>query len=362
MNRKRAIFFLIPVLAMLTGYFFFFWRERLGFYGISGTLPIVLLTLLSLGMVICRPIPVKIRTICVLYLTVFGLLADTANLILAGPVWEVLYGSGLLVFAVSAVILIYGFLHGRTVVCKRYDIPISKPLPRPLRVGLLSDVHMGLCIDRQKLDLVCQALEEEQLDLLLLAGDLCDDYTSREDMQYALRRLGQISPSLGKFCVFGNHDLASHGPALQYTEAEYRQALSEGNIRILDDEAVITPDFILLGRRDHWMAERWGGRGPARKFLDHDTLKKPVLVLDHQPYDAKEAAQAGADLQLSGHTHAGQVWPASWLGRLSPTFYGLHWFGDMALVVSSGLGGRRNRLRSGCSPEYVIINICEKFP
>ncbi len=357
MNRKKASFFLIPMMGLLTGYLYFFWQERLHHYGVSHILPVVLLTAISLAMVIYRPIPVKIRTICVLYLIVFGLLADAANLAFTGPLWEMLYGSGLLVCFAGAVTLIHGFFHGKAVVCKRYDIPINKPLSKPLRIGLLSDIHMGLCVDRQKLDGVCTALEEEKLDLLLLAGDLCDDYTSREDMLYALHRLGQIPASLGKYCVFGNHDLASHGPALQYTEAEYRQALSSGNIRILDDEAVVTRDFILLGRRDPWMAERWGRRRPIMELLPLNPREKPVLVLDHQPNDAKEAAQAGADLQLSGHTHAGQVWPASWLGRFSPTFYGLHRFGTMALVVSSGLGGRGSRLRSGCSAEYAIVRI-----
>jgi len=371
---KRRIFALGAGLFMLLAsgtYFTLCTARTLRFIGMANEALIVsisvLFALLCLCAFVIRPIPVKVTTITVLYFLTFGLIADLIHFMMRflapgfAP-WNWLHASGVFVLSLSALTLLYGWLHGRRVALKRYRIRVSQPLPYgKLRVALISDLHMGKSIDASKLARVCSLLGAQSPDVLLLAGDLCDDQTSPSDMLAACTLLGGIPAKYGACFVYGNHDLGGHGPALKYPAQVYRAALERNGIRILDDACVTVSDlFTVAGRRDAWMAHSSGGRIPLSELLQNADKSKPILLLDHQPLDTKEAASQGVTLQVSGHTHAGQVFPASWLGRLLPNadvFYGHKQIEETHVVVSSGLGCRGSTLRSGCTAEVVLIDL-----
>jgi hypothetical protein len=323
--------------------------------------------LLCLCTFVIRPIPIKVTTITVLYFLTFGLIADLIHFIVrfTAPgfaLWNWLHASGVFVLAASALTLLYGWLHGRRIALKRYRIGVPQPLPNgKLRVALVSDLHMGKSIDTSKLARICSLLGAQSPDILLLAGDLCDDQTTPSDMLAACALLGGIPTKYGTYFVYGNHDLGGHGPALKYPVKAYLAALERNGIQVLDDACVsVSGLFTVAGRRDAWMAHSIGGRIPLEELLKDADRAKPVLLMDHQPLDTKEAASQGVALQVSGHTHAGQVFPASWLGRLIPNadvFYGHKQIGETHIVVSSGLGCRGSTLRSGCTAEFVLIDL-----
>ena len=374
---KRRIFALgagfLTLLAAGT-YFTLCAARTLRFTGMSNEALVAVVSVLFALLCLCaftiRPIPIKVTTIIVLYFLTFGLIADLIHFMMrflapgCAP-WNWLHASGVFVLSLSALTLLYGWLHGKRVALKRYKIRVSQPLPYgKLRVALISDLHMGKSIDAGKLARVCSLLGSQAPDILLLAGDLCDDQTTPSDMLAACALLGNVPTVYGTYFVFGNHDLGGHGPALKYPAQVYRAALERNGIRILDDDCVTVSDlFTVAGRRDAWMAHSAGGRIPLEELLQTADKSKPVLLIDHQPLDTKKAASQGVTLQVSGHTHAGQVFPASWLGRLIPNadvFYGHKRIGETHIVVSSGLGCRGSTLRSGCTAEVVLIDLCSR--
>lgn len=361
------------ILPACGAYLYVFAARALRFLGVAGAIPnagiaaaFAALCLLALAI---KPIPIKLAAVTVLYFLVFGLIADFVNLILrrAAPelwLWGALYNSGALVLLVSAALLLYGFLHGKRVYEKRYRLVIPASLPNGrLRIAMLSDVHMGLSVDAEKLRRVCARIMAERPEVFFLVGDLCDDQTSPADMLAACELAGTVKPACGTFFVYGNHDLGGHGPALRYTPDAFRRALAEANVTILDDECAPAGACTVAGRRDDWLANTIGGRIPLKELLAGADPGMPVILLDHQPLDTEQAARYGVTLQLSGHTHAGQVWPASMIGWLLPmadAFYGHKLVGGCHVVVSSGLGCRGTTLRSGCNAEYVIIDLLSK--
>ena len=318
--------------------------------------------ILALSTFFVRPIPIKVTTIAAIYLIIFSLFAWLVQKILTG-VWPSMAASGwfwqggIAALICSAGMLIYGVVHGRRMIIKRYTLCTSLPVPGgELRIALISDVHMGLTIDADRLRQQMDRLAEEKPDLLVIAGDLVDDQTTPEQMCAACAVVGSLSTKYGVYFAYGNHDLASHGPTPPYTKAELDEALTNANVHILDDAHIIAAGITLVGRHDAAFA-RHADRAPLDRLLDGVDMTKPVILIDHQPRELKEAAAAGVTLQLSGHTHAGQVWPMSRLSRLFGFAYGHKRIGGMDAIVTSGMGNRGSVLRSGCTAEMVLISL-----
>lgn len=327
-------------------YLWLFFLRLFAFYNLPAMGPALAAATACMVIGLWDPIPVKLRTVCMMYLGFYGILTDLAALVLAGPLYTPLHRSGLLVVLLGAATIAYGARHGKLTARKYYRLP--SPLPGPLRIALLSDIHMGKTVDEERLSGVLQLIEKDAPDLLVVAGDLCDDETSLHDMQQAAHLLGSMLCPV--YTVLGNHDLGYKNETMHYAETDYRDALRESGVHLLDDAVADCGAYCLLGRRDRWVE----GREDASNL---PPITKPCIVIDHQPFSYRENAALGAFLQLSGHTHAAQVFPLSALGRLLPGFYGLHRHQGLTLITSCGLGNRGNKLRSGCTAEYVIIDL-----
>jgi len=365
--RTRAIA-MVALIAICTsiGYWLYLWSTDVFLYwGISFLLShwlAALFACVALSTILIHPIPIKVITVATINLVLFSLFSTVIQLMfrriwseaaILGWLWQ----GGVAAFGSCTAILMYGFFHGKRMVIKNYVV--DTPLPvigGELRIALISDVHMGLTFDEARLHQQIDRLSTEKPNLLIIAGDLVDDRTSPAQMQAACAIVGSLETTYGTYFVYGNHDLANHGPKPPYTKAELDQALSEHGIRILDDQCHSVAGLTLIGRHDAAFA-RQAKRAPLEQLLDGVDKSKPIILIDHQPRELKESAAAGVTLQLSGHTHAGQVWPMSWFVRLFTFAYGHKCINGMHAIISSGMGNRGSVLRSGSTAEMVLIRL-----
>lgn len=363
--RYVAAIILVVVCASI-GYWMFLWSGDVFLYwdlGSAASRWFALLTaLLAVSTIAIRPIPVKVSTIATVNIVFFSLFY-TVLFFLLKAVWPAaanlswLWQGGAAAVASCSAVLIYGYFHGKRMVVTRYSVNTGLPVEGGhLLVALISDVHMGLTIDESRLRQQMDRLRAEKPDLLLIAGDLVDDRTTPAQMRAACAAVGSLPTTYGVFFVYGNHDLANHGPKPPYSKEELDQALSEQNIHILDDQSCTIAGLTLVGRHDAAFARK-AERASLEQLLSGVDKRKPILLIDHQPREMKQAAENGVTLQLSGHTHAGQVWPMSWIARLFSFAYGHRRIGGMHAIVSSGMGNRGSVLRSGCTAEMVLIRL-----
>ena len=229
-----------------------------------------------------------------------------------------------------------GIFLGRSPVVKPYDVTFTKPMPT-LRIALIADFHLGP--QAAPLADTVAAINATQPDVILLAGDLLDSGTTP---QYDLTPFRALKSTYGTYAVLGNHD---HGLT--------REMLSAVNVTLLQDETVLIADaFYLVGRQD----KTTRGALPLTALLDGISGPHPIIVLDHSPSRAGEAVLAHADLQLSGHTHNGQLFPINFLvGQLFPTNYGWIQKQHTQLIVSSGVGTWGTPIRTSGRAEIVLI-------
>lgn len=282
--------------------------------------------------------------IAFLYLLMAFVLLDIGRLVRLVP-GDFLRGSAAgsaAVFGAVCLLLVAGGVHYR----HKYRVSLQVESPKvtaPVRVVLASDLHLGYHNRRAELARWIDMINGEKPDLVLFGGDVIDkDLRPVLEWDYAaeLRRLE--APVMA--CP-GNHEYYSGLPGA----AEF---LQQAGIRLLRDEAVPVGELTVIGRDDRTNRSRQ----PLGAMLPPPG--RFSIVLDHQPYRLEEAEAAGIDFQFSGHTHRGQVWPASWITDLMyEKSWGPHRRGDTRYYVSSGLGIWGAKVRIGTRSEYVVLDI-----
>ncbi|MEV6178861.1 metallophosphoesterase [Streptomyces sp. NPDC052016] len=245
----------------------------------------------------------------------------------------------------------YGVLSGPKV--KRVTVPLAK-LPRAAhgyRIAVVSDVHLGPVLGRSFAQRVVDTINGTQPDLIAVVGDLVDG--SVKDLGPAAAPLAQLKARHGAFFVTGNHEYFSG--AEQWVEEVRRLGL-----RPLENARTELPWFDLAGVND--IAGESEGQGPdhAKALGDRDTTRACVL-LAHQPVQIHDAVDHGVDLQLSGHTHGGQLWPGNLLAAAAnPTLAGLERYGDTQLYVSRGAGAWGPPTRVGAPSDITVIELASR--
>jgi predicted MPP superfamily phosphohydrolase len=224
-----------------------------------------------------------------------------------------------------------------------------------LTVVLASDFHLGAIVGKSRLAKVVSRINALEPDIVLLAGDIVDESVSeQEEAEYGRIMAGLRAP-LGVYAVPGNHEtFAGLDKALA--------CLRSCGIAVLEDEAVKVADsFIVVGRRDRTSLKPGGGtRAAIGAILAKHGLdtRLPVILLDHQPVALEEAAEAGVDLQLSGHTHDGQIFPVGLINRWVFELNRGHLRkGDTHYYVTSGAGTWGPPVRTGSTAEVVRIRL-----
>ncbi|MFE5657361.1 metallophosphoesterase [Streptomyces sp. NPDC056517] len=246
----------------------------------------------------------------------------------------------------------YGVLRGPRI--KRVTVPLAK-IPRAAhgyRIAVVSDIHLGPILGRAHTQRIVDTINSAQPDLIAVVGDLVDGTV--ENLGSAAEPLARLRARHGSFFVTGNHEYFSGADA-------WVDHVRELGLRPLRNERVeVAAGFDLAGVDD--IAGESEGQGPdfGRALGDRDRARAAVL-LAHQPIVVHDAVRHGVDLQLSGHTHGGQLWPGNYLAELAnPTVAGLERYGDTQLYVSRGAGAWGPPVRVGAPSDITIVELASK--
>lgn len=351
-------------------YVYYYIRRTMEFYGMDvRKIPfkisaVVLAVFIALA---CRNMW-SVRTVIILHLLAFALLFDVIALFTKvichnrqpGKLYRFgrrLYGCGLLPIAAAALLLIYGFFNMNHVLKTEYLLETEKNLGN-YKVVLITDTHYGTIQDTEVLKNKIEEINMQNPDIVVLGGDIVEEGTSKEQMQEVFQVLGGITNHYGIYYVYGNHDRQPYTQNRSFTNEELEHAITENGIVILEDDYVeIRDDLVIAGRGD----AAWGnvsGRASTEEILDGIDREKYIILADHQPVEAEENSEQGVDLEISGHTHAGQVWPVGVLSELAGILnYGEYQEGACKVIVSSGFTGWGYPIRTEEHCEYVVINI-----
>lgn len=222
-----------------------------------------------------------------------------------------------------------------------------------LNAVVLSDIHLGTLIGNGHFEKIVQQVQALNPDIILLAGDVVD-----EDLEPVLRQnigetLRQLKAPLGVYAVMGNHEyIGGAEPAYNYLKQHGLEIIRDSVIKIKDS-------FYIIGREDR-DKPRFAGRErlPLKELVGKADANYPLILLDHQPYYLEEAAALGVDLQFSGHTHHGQLWPLNYITSAIYTISrGYGKVGNMHVFVSNGVGTWGPPVRTGSRPEIIQMHI-----
>ncbi len=294
------------------------------------------------------------------YLLFFSLLVDLLYLIFIlitrrkkNKVISKIYYLGIIPIILTASMITYGYFNMNNVVETSYSFESNK-LSNDYKMALISDTHFGTIQDKRLMEEKANYLSSLNLDLLVLDGDLVDDQTKKEDMESLFRIIGNIKTKYGIYYVYGNHDRQPYEDRRTFTNPDLENNIKLNNISILqDDHTIINNEIVLIGRED-----KSKKRKSMDNLLDGVDKTKYLLVLDHQPVEIEENSNKGIDLELSGHTHARQIWPIGLAFTIMGTYnYGLYTVNNLNLIVTSGFAGWGYPIRTEKHCEYVIINL-----
>lgn len=258
------------------------------------------------------------------------------------------------VYALTSIILALGYYNAKSPVVRLQKIVLDKRVPEGMqRVVLVSDIHLGMMISDGRLDTLVNLVNRQNADVILLAGDIFD-----EDLGPVIKNnMGDILKNLqakhGVYAVLGNHEFYGNATAAQ----EY---LHDHNITILRDSVIILPNGIVIaGREDITGKQMYGkSRMELDELLRGIDLEKPVIMMDHQPYKLDEVARSGVDIQVSGHTHHGQMWPFNYItGAMFEISRGYGKINGTHFYVSSGYGTWGPPIRTNSRSEIAVLEV-----
>ncbi len=239
-------------------------------------------------------------------------------------------------------------------VVKRVPVALGKlsPALSGFRIAVVSDIHLGPLLGRSHTERIVNTINGLQPDLVAIVGDLVDG--SVEELGEAAAPLRDLVSRHGSFFVTGNHEYFSGAqPWLAELSRLGVNPLRNERLTIARDGAA----FDLAGVND--VTGRSYGDGPdMERALDGRDASTPVVLLAHQPVQATRAAELGVDLQLSGHTHGGQMWPFNYAVTLQqPVVSGLATVDGMPVYVSNGAGFWGPPVRVGAPPDVSLIEL-----
>ncbi|WP_369266457.1 metallophosphoesterase, partial [Streptomyces harbinensis] len=245
----------------------------------------------------------------------------------------------------------YGSYRFRQLTTKHVKVPLAK-LPRAAhgyRIAVVSDIHLSAILGASHSRRIVDAINRTQPDLITVVGDMVDAEVT--DLRSAAAPLAELSAPDGAYFVTGNHEY--YVDTLQWVEH-----VRELGMIPLENARVELPFFDLAGVNDvQGEGTVHGGPDFEAALGDRDRQRASVLMA-HQPVLIHDAVDAGVDLQLSGHTHGGQLWPVTYLADLAnPTLAGLERYGDTQLYVSRGAGAWGPPVRVGADPDITVIEL-----
>jgi len=209
---------------------------------------------------------------------------------------------------ISTSIVTFGSVNMYTIHQTTYNLKTEKSIT-PTKICFISDVHYPNANNPQRLKEITNTLMKVKTDFYLLGGDFVDESTSKEDMEILFKQLRRLTKVAPVYFVYGNHESKT-----KFTRNKLNQKITKNNITILNDQEVHFNNITLIGRKDYTNKNR-------KKTKDYNLSTKTYnIILDYQPQGTRENIKNNIDLQLSGHTHNGQIFPLSYSYHLQPDF------------------------------------------
>ena len=256
---------------------------------------------------------------------------------------------------VCALILIIGYFNAKNPTRREITYKTEKLIERQFKFILLSDIHLGVVNSDRYFSRLANRINAEDADFVVIAGDFFDGDPQPVLQSRADSILRTIKTRYGVFAVNGNHEWIGNA----FVADEF---LEKNGVTVLRDSLAQLPlGVTLVGREDHSSRFHYkgvGGRQQLSDIIENINRNDYSIVIDHQPYNLEEAEQNSIDLQLSGHTHHGQLWPLNFLtSHIYECSFGQHRRGNTQYYVSAGYGTWGPPIRTTARPEMVVINV-----
>lgn len=273
-----------------------------------------------------------------------------------------LWRLGIIPLFMILAVAVFGKINIYHVVQTDYDISTEKKLSRDYKIAGLSDIHYGVSLSKSQLQKVCDRVSEQNVDAVVLMGDVVDEHTTREGLQEVVDAIASIKSKYGIFYIFGNHDKNRYiyRGEPNYTTDELVATMEKAGICVMaDDTFTINDEFTIVGRDEDEMPQ-------AGSLLTMDDLLSDVdpddfvLLLEHKTGNRSSNANYNIDLQLSGHTHGGAAYTT---GRKlvknggQYNRYGYYTIGKFQSIVSSGVARWGYSYKTDAPAEYIIVTI-----
>lgn len=278
---------------------------------------------------------------------------------------------GSVVVACAVATCLYGIFNARNIKVNEYSVTVNKSCgsDKHLKAVLVADLHMGYAIGVDHITNMVEKINQQDADIVIIAGDIFDNsYDGMDDPEGIKAQLRSIKSKYGVYAVYGNHDIDEKilmgftfdWGGKQLHSEKMTNFMKECNIKLINDESVlINYEFYLVGRRDTDKPGTEDGTRAEISELTKDLDKtKPIFVLSHEPDELQKTADAGADIDFSGHTHDGQLFPGNLtIGLFWENPCGMIKKDNMYSIVTSGVGVYGTFMRVGTDAEICSVDI-----
>ena len=264
--------------------------------------------------------------------------------------------TGIVVVAVTVLFVLAGHINTYFPVVKKMNLQVNKNAGdlKQLNIAMVSDIHLGSILGANFLDRIVEKINDLHPDIILFAGDVVDEDVGAILKDHIGDEFKKFKSKYGMYAITGNHEyFGGADAACRY--------LSEHGVSMLRDSVVkIDNAFYLAGREDRQKNSFGARRKELPDIISGIDKALPVILMDHQPFKLDEAVTNGVDLQLSGHTHNGQLWPLNYIiDMIYEVGWGYKLKENTHIYVSCGVGTWGPPVRTGSRPE--IVNIVVKF-
>ena len=251
--------------------------------------------------------------------------------------------------AITCCLLIYGHINYKNPKVEHIDINIEKEFDgKGLRIVAVSDIHLGYGTGLSALKDYATLINSQKPDIILISGDLIDNSLKPLLQEPFDKELSKLKAPLGVYMVPGNHEYISG-------INECRDFLNRTPIKLLQDSVTVLPNGVqLIGRDDRFNRRRKS----LVDLLNQVDMSRPTIVMDHQPYKLAKTDSLKVDLQVSGHTHHGQLWPLNIVTDiLYEQSHGYRKWSHTHIWVSSGISLWGPPFRIGTNSDLAVIQL-----
>lgn len=255
----------------------------------------------------------------------------------------------------SIFLMYFGSYNMNHILKTQYNIDTYKTLSKDYKIAMIADLHYPTSTNKKDLNRLVNRIADEKPDFVMLCGDIIDENTDSQERIETFETLGKLSKLSQVFYVYGNHDTGKHSFYNCIPSNKLESLIENYGIHVLNDEQTLLNDEIsIIGRKDYSLHQR---RDIKSFETNTDTYN---IVIDHQPKNLEDCSQSNIDLHLSGHTHAGQIFPLYYIYELlniNELNYGQKYINLMSAINTSGVSGWGFPIRTEHHSEFVIVNI-----